>query len=579
MVTSVHGTWAGVRSNSTCLFYFAPVTSSADTTHFVAGNMTGYGNDFFVGWTTYVVWDAAGTTQAPQGEHPTVSDYVSSSGTFTLSVASTQLVATDIVLLIHPMIAGLGVIGDTGATGAVAATKTLTAYIKQLVTNTYRLGETTDGVNNYPNTVAAGTVLAKIISKVAAGATPTGYNCTTDSLEMLSDKIGDFSGDGGTVSDDSIKASLDIVQKQLLSLDFKTVGTGTFTTDSATVPRDSTRTEAINYFDSCWLVPTSGAEANQPRQISSYAADGTFTMVSGSTWLTAPGLVAYNILSNGTGKNVMAMGTLTLSSISVPEDNRRAEVNNYWNGCQIIPLSGAAGNQPRNIALFTVGTGAGGTGVFSLPSGALFTTAPGTVTYVIVRGTQDQVAVKDTTSALTYKSTIGNKTDSANTGVPVDTKSIIAYAKQIVNEVQVVDGIVDAILAATLATVAGALQVKATTIDLNQAAGAKTLFTGTAQVVHLEKFVIQMPNDVASNLTLTGITVQTNDVTPQVLITESQGLVGNMTAENQFSWDGICRIGVGKLIQLTIIGGAEGAAYVCNVSAQYRSEVAGGTLA
>lgn len=138
-------------------------------------------------------------------------------------------------------------------------------------------------------------------------------------------------------------------------------------------------------------------------------------------------------------------------------------------------------------------------------------------------------------------------------------------------------------MAAVIRTIYGQIvaieQVKTTTIDLNQAVGTYTLFTGTAQAVHLEKLVIQMPNDIASIATLTGITVQTNDATPQVLITGAQGLVGNMTAENQFSWEGVCRINVGKLIQLTILGGAEGAAYVCNVSVQYRAVVVGGSLA
>ena len=158
-----------------------------------------------------------------------------------------------------------------------------------------------------------------------------------DAIKLKTDLI---PADIGTQLDTNIpaiKTNVESLLSYIASLGFKTIGTGTFTTDSATVPRDNTRTEAINYFDSCWLVPTAGAEANQPRQIFSYAANGTFTMVSGSTWLTAPGLVAYKILSNGTGKNVMAMGTLTLSSTSVPEDNRRAEVNNYWNGCQILP--------------------------------------------------------------------------------------------------------------------------------------------------------------------------------------------------------------------------------------------------
>lgn len=117
------------------LAYLAPVTSSADTTHFVSSQLIGLGNDYFVGWTAYVSWDAGGGSAAPQGEYRTITDYVSTTGTFTLGAAATQLSASDIILVIHPMIAALGLIGDTAATGAVTATDTAMAYIKQLVTN------------------------------------------------------------------------------------------------------------------------------------------------------------------------------------------------------------------------------------------------------------------------------------------------------------------------------------------------------------------------------------------------------------------------------------------------------------
>lgn len=116
------------------LVYQAPITSSADTTHFVSSQLIGLGNDYFVGWTAYVLWDAGGASAAPQGEYRAITDYVSSTGTFTLGAASTQLSASDIILVIHPMIAGLGLIGDSAATGAVTTTDTVMAYIKQLVT-------------------------------------------------------------------------------------------------------------------------------------------------------------------------------------------------------------------------------------------------------------------------------------------------------------------------------------------------------------------------------------------------------------------------------------------------------------
>jgi len=56
--------------------------------------------------------------------------------------------------------------------------------------------------------VADGTTLSHIMTK---GADTSDYQASTDSLEMLSDKLGGFSGDGGAAQDDSVMASLDLV--------------------------------------------------------------------------------------------------------------------------------------------------------------------------------------------------------------------------------------------------------------------------------------------------------------------------------------------------------------------------------
>jgi hypothetical protein len=132
--------------------------------------------------------------------------------------------------------------------------------------------------------------------------------------------------------------------------------------------------------------------------------------------------------------------------------------------------------------------------------------------------------------------------------------------------------------AGIVATIVGKPQVKATTIDLNQAAASYTLFTGTTQVVVVDSLVIKMPNHAAGGA-LTSISIQTNDATPGIFITAAQGVVASLTAENQLIWFGAMYITVGKLIQLTIAGGAEGAAHVCFVVCTYHSVVAGGLLA
>ncbi len=126
-------------------------------------------------------------------------------------------------------------------------------------------------------------------------------------------------------------------------------------------------------------------------------------------------------------------------------------------------------------------------------------------------------------------------------------------------------------------TAAGRVQIATTTIDLNQAAATYTLFTGTTQNVTVEYLIIQMPNIIAGGA-LTSISIQTNDATPQVFISSQQGAVANLTAEAQLSKEAPIKISTGKLIQLTIAGGAHGVAYSCSVTVLYRSIVAGGTL-
>lgn len=132
-------------------------------------------------------------------------------------------------------------------------------------------------------------------------------------------------------------------------------------------------------------------------------------------------------------------------------------------------------------------------------------------------------------------------------------------------------------LAGLLATSVGKLQSIETNINLNQAAGNYLLFTGTAQDVIVEKLVISMPNIVAGGA-LTSISIQTNDATPQVFIDNVLGAVANLTAEAQLAWTGAVTVHAGKLIRLTINGGAHGVAYLCNTEVQYRTVVIGGLL-
>jgi hypothetical protein len=195
----------------------------------------------------------------------------------------------------------------------------------------------------------------------------------------------------------------------------------------------------------------------------------------------------------------------------------------------------------------------------------------------------------------TINSTLGAIDTAAATGAVSDAKVAMAYIKQIVNNVDAsastlgsiyailgnpaasITAMINALVSYVDTVVAGRYQPAATTIDLNQAAATYDLFTGTTQPVILESLIIAMPNEAAGGA-LTSISIQTDDATPQVLVTAVQGAVASLTAEAQLYWEGKIRLAVGKKIQLTIAGGAHGSAYVCNVNVGLRTVVSGGYL-
>lgn len=122
-------------------------------------------------------------------------------------------------------------------------------------------------------------------------------------------------------------------------------------------------------------------------------------------------------------------------------------------------------------------------------------------------------------------------------------------------------------------------QIAATTIDLNQAAATYTLFTGTTNSVLLEKLALRMPNVDISGGALTSISIHTDDVTPAVMVSTAIGDLVNLTEEASITWTGSLLIPVGTIIQLTIAGGAGGAACSCDVVAESRAVADMGYLA
>ncbi|MBA7630773.1 hypothetical protein ES703_38298 [subsurface metagenome] len=177
--------------------------------------------------------------------------------------------------------------------------------------------------------------------------------------------------------------------------------------------------------------------------------------------------------------------------------------------------------------------------------------------------------------------TIGNRATPAADGPVTNADFLMAYVKQLVTELIVVDGIVDTLATDTDPLVMGRAQVAPTIIDLGQAAGTYDLFTANTQDVVVEKFVIRMSGGTLVGSNLTSILIQTDDATPIVLIDTTAGDVANLTDEAQLAWTGAILLdaGTSAKIQCVIAGGVATVAKVCDVIAEYRAVVAGGYLA
>lgn len=125
---------------------------------------------------------------------------------------------------------------------------------------------------------------------------------------------------------------------------------------------------------------------------------------------------------------ILARGTFTTSSATVPADTGRTEANDYWNGCYLVPTAGAIIGQPRQIVDF-----ANAGGVFTLDADVPFTAVPGTVAYVIIPGPGYIAPTADSTANTTPAHVTGRKTDAAVAdtieGAAMTTQSLHAMLK------------------------------------------------------------------------------------------------------------------------------------------------------
>ena len=91
--------------------------------------------------------------------------------------------------------------------------------------------------------------------------------------------------------------------------------------------------------------------------------------------------------------------------------------------------------------------------------------------------------------------------------------------------------------------------------------------------------MIRLPNvKVSDDAVITAISIQTDDATPCVFVSVTQGAKANLTPEVQLSWYGAAIIAPTKKIQLTIYGGAADDPTECTVTVVYRPVSTGGAL-
>jgi len=113
-------------------------------------------------------------------------------------------------------------------------------------------------------------------------------------------------------------------------------------------------------------------------------------------------------------------------------------------------------------------------------------------------------------------------------------------------------------------------------ISLNQAANTYDVMTATSQSVFIDAVTVYIPADLHSVATFTGVSVQTDDGTPIVLLSGTAGAKANLTGTFYSVYRGPSVTAATKKIQLTISGATAGAGAVADITVLWRPLVAGG---
>jgi len=106
------------------------------------------------------------------------------------------------------------------------------------------------------------------------------------------------------------------------------------------------------------------------------------------------------------------------------------------------------------------------------------------------------------------------------------------------------------------------------------------LIKATTQDVVIESLVAYCKRDLSGDAGFTGLSVQTDDTTNQVFISQAEGVKANLTAESQIAWTGAILLKVDSYIDFSVYGGAVASVVsLWDLIITYRAVVSGGYIA
>ena len=115
-------------------------------------------------------------------------------------------------------------------------------------------------------------------------------------------------------------------------------------------------------------------------------------------------------------------------------------------------------------------------------------------------------------------------------------------------------------------------------ISLNQAAATYDVMTATTQSLFIDAVIVSVPDNLSAVATFTGITVQTDDVSPIEILSAAAGAKALLTGNFYHVFRGPRVTAATKKIQLTITGATAGTGKIADITVMWRPLVAGGYM-